>query len=229
MWDDLKNDPPITPVPAAQPTGISRTLKRFQLEGLNWMMRQEKTQYKGGLLGDEMGMGKTIQAVSLLMSDYPAGRPSLVVVPPVALMQWQSEIQEYTDGKLKVLVYHNTNTKVKGMRKRDLEKFDVIMISYSGLESIHRKEWKGWNRNDGIVKEDSVIHSIHYHRLILDEAHSIKVYLVHHYWFHDADSNSNVPPELRVPVSHLSPTTSGAFLALLFKIGLGNSSHYCGS
>lgn len=174
MWDDLKNDPPITPVPAAQPTGISRTLKRFQLEGLNWMMRQEKTQYKGGLLGDEMGMGKTIQAVSLLMSDYPAGRPSLVVVPPVALMQWQSEIQEYTDGKLKVLVYHNTNTKVKGMRKRDLEEFDVIMISYSGLESIHRKEWKGWNRNDGIVKEDSVIHSIHYHRLILDEAHSIK-------------------------------------------------------
>ncbi|KAL5001420.1 SNF2 family N-terminal domain-containing protein [Aspergillus recurvatus] len=174
MWDDLKNDPPITPVPAAQPTGISRTLKRFQLEGLNWMTRQEKTQYKGGLLGDEMGMGKTIQAVSLLMSDYPARRPSLVVVPPVALMQWQSEIQEYTDGKLKVLVYHNTNTKVKGLTKRDLEKYDVIMISYSGLESIHRKEWKGWNRNDGIVKEDSVIHSIHYHRLILDEAHSIK-------------------------------------------------------
>lgn len=40
-----------------------------------------------------MGMGKTIQAVSLLMSDYPAGRPSLVVVPPVALMQWRSEIK----------------------------------------------------------------------------------------------------------------------------------------
>ncbi|KAL4933614.1 DNA repair protein RAD16 [Aspergillus undulatus] len=174
MWDDLRNDPPITPVPALQPVGISRTLKPFQLEGLNWMTRQEQTQYKGGLLGDEMGMGKTIQAVSLLMSDYPAGRPSLVVVPPVALMQWQSEIREYTNGKLKVLVYHNTNTKVKGLSKKDLQKYDVIMISYSGLESIHRKEWKGWNRNDGIVKEDSVIHSIHYHRLILDEAHSIK-------------------------------------------------------
>lgn len=57
------------------------------------MIQQEKTRYKGGLLGDEMGMGKTIQAVSLLMSDYPAGKPSLVVVPPVALMQWQSEIK----------------------------------------------------------------------------------------------------------------------------------------
>ncbi|KKK24113.1 DNA repair protein [Aspergillus rambellii] len=174
MWDELRNNPPITPIQAQQPASISRTLKSFQLEGLNWMMQQEKSQYKGGLLGDEMGMGKTIQAVSLLMSDYPVGKPSLVVVPPVALMQWQSEIGEYTNGQLKVLVYHNSNSKVKTLRKKDLEKYDVIMISYSGLESIHRKEWKGWNRNDGIVKEDSVIHSIHYHRLILDEAHSIK-------------------------------------------------------
>ncbi|CBF74347.1 hypothetical protein AN4272.2 [Aspergillus nidulans FGSC A4] len=132
MWDDLKNDPPITPVPAAQPTGISRTLKRFQLEGLNWMMRQEKTQYKGGLLGDEMGMGKTIQAVSLLMSDYPAGRPSLVVVPPVALMQWQSEIQEYTDGKLKVLVYHNTNTKILAL-SQSIEKNGKVGIAMMAL------------------------------------------------------------------------------------------------
>ena len=84
--------PAIIPQQAEQPAGISRMLKSFQLEGLYWMMQQEKTQYKGGLLGDEMGMGKTIQAVSLLMSDYPVGKPSLVVVPPVALMQWQSEI-----------------------------------------------------------------------------------------------------------------------------------------
>ncbi|OJK05372.1 hypothetical protein ASPACDRAFT_49528 [Aspergillus aculeatus ATCC 16872] len=174
MWDDLAKMPPIKPVAANQPSGISRTLKSFQLEGLNWMMQQEQSQYKGGLLGDEMGMGKTIQAVSLIMSDYPAGMPSLVVVPPVALMQWQSEIKEYTSGVLKVLVYHNSNPKVKTLSKKELETYDVIMISYSGLESIHRKEWKGWNRNDGIVKEDSVIHSIKYHRLILDEAHSIK-------------------------------------------------------
>ncbi|KAL1999063.1 hypothetical protein VTN02DRAFT_5108 [Thermoascus thermophilus] len=174
MWDDLKKTPPITPVPAEQPPGITRKLKSFQLEGLNWMIQQEKTTYKGGLLGDEMGMGKTIQAVSLIMSDYPVGKPSLVVVPPVALMQWQSEIKEYTDGKLKVLIYHNSNPKVKLLKKKDLQAYDVIMISYSGLESIYRKEVKGWFRDEGIVKEDSVIHSIQYHRLILDEAHSIK-------------------------------------------------------
>lgn len=107
MWKELEEMPTITPEPAQQPSGITRKLKPFQLEGLNWMMRQEKTQYKGGLLGDEMGMGKTIQAVSLLMSDYPAGKPSLVVVPPVALMQWQSEIKVRRNSNLSLTVSAN--------------------------------------------------------------------------------------------------------------------------
>ena len=174
MWETLKAVPKIQPQEAAQPSTITRKLKSFQLEGLDWMTKQEASQWKGGLLGDEMGMGKTIQAVSLVMSDYPARDPTLVVVPPVALMQWQNEIGQYTDGKLKVLVYHNTNPKVKNLKVKDLRAFDVIMISYSGLESIYRKESKGWKRDDGLVKENSKIHAIHYHRLILDEAHNIK-------------------------------------------------------
>lgn len=80
MWDDLKNVAILVPKQAKQPEAITRKLKSFQLEGLDWMMRQEKSQWGGGLLGDEMGMGKTIQAVSLIMSDYPAKDPTLVVV-----------------------------------------------------------------------------------------------------------------------------------------------------
>ena len=175
MWNDLKAIEPIQAAPAEQPPGISRKLKSFQLEGLSWMTRQEKSRWKGGLLGDEMGMGKTIQAVSLIMSDYPAKNPTLVVVPPVALMQWQSEISVYTDGKLKVLIYHvSANPKCKLLTPKDIRKYNIIMVSYAGLESMYRKENKGWNRQDGIVKEDSILHSIKYHRLILDEAHSIK-------------------------------------------------------
>ncbi|OCK78838.1 hypothetical protein K432DRAFT_426975 [Lepidopterella palustris CBS 459.81] len=174
MWKTLENVPILELQKAEQPTTITRKLKSFQLEGLSWMMRQEKTDYKGGLLGDEMGMGKTIQAVSLIMSDYPAKQPTLVVVPPVALMQWSNEIREYTDGKLKVLVYHGQNSKVKSMSIKELKKYDVIMVSYNSLESLYRKETKGWSRGETIVKEASPLHAIHYHRLILDEAHSIK-------------------------------------------------------
>lgn len=174
MWKTLEEVPVLEVQQAEQPQSISRRLKPFQLEGLSWMIRQEKTHYKGGLLGDEMGMGKTIQAVSLIMSDYPAKEPTLVCVPPVALMQWSNEIREYTDNKLKVLVYHGTNAKCKKMSVKELRSYDVIMVSYNSLESLHRKETKGWSRGEDIIKEASPLHAIKYHRLILDEAHSIK-------------------------------------------------------
>lgn len=174
MWKTLADIPIIKPDIISQPESINRKLKSFQLQGLDWMVKQEMTHYKGGLLGDEMGMGKTIQAVSLIMSDFPAKTPSLVVVPPVALMQWASEIKAYTDGRLKVLVFHGTNTKTKNMSEKDLKKFDVIIVSYNSLESLHRKETKGWSRGENIIREASPIHGIKFHRLILDEAHSIK-------------------------------------------------------
>lgn len=174
MWELLKETPVLPPQAAKQPTSITRKLKPFQLEGLSWMIRQEQTEYRGGLLGDEMGMGKTIQAVSLIMSDYPRPDPTLVLVPPVALMQWVAEIKAYTDGKLKVLVYHNSDPKIKKLTPADVRKYDVIMVSYSSLESMHRKQEKGFVRGEDIVKSNSVLHSVHYHRLILDEAHSIK-------------------------------------------------------
>jgi DNA repair protein RAD16 len=174
MWEDLQNVPVIMPQQAVQPASISRTLKPFQLEGLDWMVKQEKSQYKGGLLGDEMGIGKTIQAVSLIMSDYPARAPSLVLVPPVALMQWQNEINSYTDGKLNVLVVHNSNAKSKNLKVQDIKKYNVLLMSYNSLESMYRKQEKGWTRGDDVVKADSPVHAVHWHRIILDEAHSIK-------------------------------------------------------
>lgn len=174
MWSDLENMPILKVGQAEQPKSIFRQLKPFQLEGLAWMTAMEKHEWKGGLLGDEMGLGKTIQAVSLIMSDYPAKQPSLVLVPPVALMQWQSEIKSYTDGTLKTFVYHGTNQKTKGMTVKDLRKYDVIMMSYNSLESIYRKQERGFKRKDGIYKEQSIIHSIKFHRIILDEAHCIK-------------------------------------------------------
>lgn len=174
MWDDLKKMPTLKAGKAAQPHNITRQLKPFQLEGLAWMKEMEKSKWKGGLLGDEMGLGKTIQAVSLIMSDFPAKKPTLVLVPPVALMQWTSEIASYTEGALKTFVFHGTNAKTKGMTVRQLKEHNVIMMSYNSLESMYRKQEKGFKRKDAVHKEKSLIHQIHFHRVILDEAHCIK-------------------------------------------------------
>ncbi|KAK0720070.1 SNF2 family N-terminal domain-containing protein [Lasiosphaeris hirsuta] len=174
MWTDLENMPVLKAGKADQPKSISRQLKPFQLEGLAWMKQMEKMEWKGGLLGDEMGLGKTIQAVSLIMSDWPAKKPSLVLVPPVALMQWVTEIESYTDGTLKTLVFHGTNSKSKNLTVKDLKKYDVIIMSYNSLESMFRKQEKGFKRKEGLYKEQSIIHQTEFHRAILDEAHCIK-------------------------------------------------------
>lgn len=51
MWKDLEQVPVIKPIAGEQPASISRKLKSFQLEGVDWMIKQESTEYKGGLLG----------------------------------------------------------------------------------------------------------------------------------------------------------------------------------
>lgn len=175
MWKTLEDTPVLQAGRAAQPLAITQQLKPFQLDGLAWMKAMENTKWKGGLLGDEMGLGKTIQAVSLIMSDHPAQNPTLVLVPPVALMQWTAEIEKYTRGALKTLVFHGTNSKARNMTAAELKKFHVLLMSYNTLESIYRKQVKGFRRQDGVCKEKSTIHSLKYHRIILDEAHCIKV------------------------------------------------------
>ncbi|KAK3308053.1 SNF2 family N-terminal domain-containing protein [Chaetomium strumarium] len=175
MWKELEDMPILKAGKAEQPESITRQLKPFQLEGLAWMMAMERTKWKGGLLGDEMGLGKTIQAVSLIMSDFGAvKKPSLVLVPPVALMQWMTEIEAYTDGRLKTLVFHGTNSKSKNLTVAELKKYNVIIMSYNSLESMYRKQEKGFKRKDGLFKEKSIIHQTEFHRVILDEAHCIK-------------------------------------------------------
>ncbi|KAI1103239.1 nucleotide exicision repair protein [Jackrogersella minutella] len=174
MWAELEQMPVINVGMAAQPTTIKRYLKPFQLQGLAWMKAMEERKWKGGLLGDEMGLGKTIQAVSLIMSDYPAKAPSLVLVPPVALLQWSQEIQSYTNGQLKTLVYHGTQVRANKMSVKELKKFDVILMSYNTLESMYRKQEKGFQRKEGTYKEKSAMHQIKFHRVVLDEAHCIK-------------------------------------------------------
>lgn len=171
VWKELDAKPRITVEKDKQPDGLSLTMLPFQLEGLHWLRCQEETGFKGGILADEMGMGKTIQTIGLLMSE-PRAKPNLVVAPTVALVQWKNEIEKHTNNALSVIVYHGANREVD---VKKLAEADVIMTTYSVLESMYRKQTTGFKRKDGIYKEDSALHKMKFHRVILDEAHNIKV------------------------------------------------------
>ncbi|KAG7808557.1 hypothetical protein KL921_003639 [Ogataea angusta] len=155
---------------AEHPEGMTITLLPFQLEGLAWMIKQEEGEYHGGILADEMGMGKTIQMISLMMHDR-SKRPTLVVAPTVALIQWKTEIENHAGGALKVGLFHG-QSRAKSLD--ELEEYDVVMTTYAVLESCYRKHKYGVKRNGRTVKEKSLLHSKHFYRVILDEAHNIK-------------------------------------------------------
>ncbi|ODQ64471.1 hypothetical protein NADFUDRAFT_26816 [Nadsonia fulvescens var. elongata DSM 6958] len=170
VFRDLEERPKIKIEHAPRPADMTVNLLPFQHEGLNWLIKQEEGDYGGGILADEMGMGKTIQTIALLMSNRQA-KPNLVIAPTVAIMQWKSEIEQHTEGALKVTIFHGAN---RASKANDLAKYDVILTTYAVLESVFRKERSGFRRKDGIVKEKSPLHNLLFHRVILDEAHNIK-------------------------------------------------------
>ncbi|CAL1703495.1 unnamed protein product [Somion occarium] len=170
VWGDVERAIPI-PVPqkAAPPSNLKATLLPFQEESLYWMKNQEKGIWSGGLLADEMGMGKTIQMIALLCNDKGA-KPNLVVAPTVAVMQWKNEIEAHSEG-MKVLVWHGAS---RESDVKELKKYDVVLTTYAVLESCFRKQQSGFKRKGMMVKEKSVPHQIKWNRIILDEAHNIK-------------------------------------------------------
>ncbi|CAN6199154.1 unnamed protein product [Urochloa humidicola] len=148
-------------VPTADPAPeVVLPLLRFQKEWLAWALAQEASVSRGGILADEMGMGKTIQAISLVItarrlrppghchsaassSSSSAARPmrrvgcTLVVCPVVAVIQWAEEIERHTaSGSVRVLVYHGAK---RGTQKLDFNKYDFVITTYSTIEADYRK------------------------------------------------------------------------------------------
>ncbi|CAK9784888.1 hypothetical protein CC85DRAFT_283856 [Cutaneotrichosporon oleaginosum] len=168
-WGDLEtNIEPVKPVPMEAHPSLKLTLLPFQKESLYWMKKQEEGVWRGGMLADEMGMGKTIQTIALLLSE-PRRKPSLVVAPVVALMQWKNEIETHAEG-FKVCLWHGAGR----MKAEDLKKFDVVLVSYGTLEASFRRQQRGFKRGNLILKEQSPMHSFEWFRVVLDEAHNIK-------------------------------------------------------
>ncbi|HEY9784037.1 MAG TPA: DEAD/DEAH box helicase, partial [Candidatus Obscuribacterales bacterium] len=107
-----------------------------------------------------MGLGKTVQALALLLDHHQQGKrmPSLVVAPTSVVYNWLSEAERFTP-KLKAALFlgRDRGELLKLLERDGAKKPDVVFTTY------------------GIIRRDyEALKNIQFEYLILDEAQNIK-------------------------------------------------------
>ncbi len=135
------------------PKTIKATLYKYQKIGFLWM-KYMLNENGGCILGDEMGLGKTLQVITL-MEDYKNSHeiPMLVVAPVSLLQNWKNECFKFAPN-LNVLIHHGAK---RTGRYKELEKYDVVVISYNTA-----------------VSDTALLSMISWKLVVLDEAQNIK-------------------------------------------------------
>lgn len=130
-------------VDAILPT-LKVTLMPHQILGVAWMLSRERNdKYKGGILADSMGLGKTIQTIATMAenpSTDPQRKTTLVIAPVALLTQWEDEINKFVKNKWKIHLYHGKGNKVPISY---LQTCDVVIASYGQLINSLPPEQKG--------------------------------------------------------------------------------------
>lgn len=126
----------------------------YQVIGIEWLTSQKKLGLKGAILGDVMGLGKTLQAIGLITKNVNDGlQNNLVICPATLIENWKKEIQKFSP-KLKVLTHFG---QYRTGIPSGLINHDIVVTSY-----------------DALVADHAIMRAINWNIVILDEAQQIK-------------------------------------------------------
>ena len=145
-----------------QPPNIrGGTMRDYQLEGLNWLLKMHVCSING-ILADEMGLGKTLQTISLLsqLATMHKGKlnPHIIIVPKSTLANWVKEFK-YWCPSLDVFEFYGNQVEREQLRPKvpRTSTYDVLMTTY-----------------EIAMAEKTVLKGVKFEYLIIDEAHRIK-------------------------------------------------------
>ncbi|ETS83908.1 hypothetical protein PFICI_05784 [Pestalotiopsis fici W106-1] len=165
---------------------VVRGETKYQHEITKAQSRLRPDEKGGGILADEMGMGKSLSILSLIVDTLEKGqswaenrrsedrtgplkdhtRSTLIVVSSALLINnWCNEIQEHLENSLNVIRYHGPNRPKDKTGLDILVDSDIVITTYNTLA----KEWSTPGR-----EKSSLLHSIEWFRVVLDEAHIIR-------------------------------------------------------
>ncbi|EMC91337.1 hypothetical protein BAUCODRAFT_39506 [Baudoinia panamericana UAMH 10762] len=155
----------------------------------------------GGLLAEEMGLGKTVELLALVSLHKRFGMPSegvmdgfsgtvvapsqatLIITPPSILPQWRSELNRHAPA-LRVFEYEglSSSRKKSKLEQQLIEdmatKYDVVIATYNTLRSeIHFAEdppERNMRRTPKFERKRSPLVQIQWWRICLDEAQMVE-------------------------------------------------------
>lgn len=136
----------------ALPEDLNATLRDYQVQGYQWMVRLDSWG-AGACLADDMGLGKTIQALAFLLHKKDGG-PSLVVAPKSVVPNWATEAERFAPS-LRVTILNELQDRKTVLE--GAEKGDLFLASYGVL-----------------VTSADILKEVHWNVVCLDEAHQIK-------------------------------------------------------
>ncbi len=117
------------------PSTLQGTLRPYQLKGVSWLAFLKQFGL-GACLADDMGMGKSIQLMTLLLyeratrQDTSSLLPTLLVCPMSIVGNWQRELQKFAPS-LKVMVHHGMERLTGQAFVDEVKKHDVVITTYS--------------------------------------------------------------------------------------------------
>ncbi|KAI0200039.1 P-loop containing nucleoside triphosphate hydrolase protein [Astrocystis sublimbata] len=176
--------------------GMKSYLRDYQVSGAAFMLRRERMRglkdpakhenmatqptdrmeeprraLRGGILADEMGIGKTVQAIACMVANPPGKAvrrnhqgATLIVVPNQGLVeQWHQELLRHANFSEDDVVKYTG-----GMKRLSITAFQVVLATYSQMEREFRLQ------SSGSKKDSGALFSAEFYRIILDEGDSIR-------------------------------------------------------
>lgn len=141
------------------PSGFGGTLKPFQRAAVAYYQQLPHGQV---LLGDSMGLGKTVEALAILHIENAF--PALIVCPMSLKINWKRHVEKFLPGRTVEVV--NSGEDPAGWA-------DVIIINYDLLSD-------GWDESNGGKKEVILSRYVkaighrNFQAIVLDESHYVK-------------------------------------------------------
>ena len=128
--------------PVVAPATFTGVLRDYQQRGLEWLQFLAQAGL-GGILADDMGLGKSVQTLAHLACEQAAGRlvpPALLIVPTSLVHNWCDEAARFAP-QLRILPLHGL---ARAARFAEIDAHDVVITTYALLlrdTTLHERAW----------------------------------------------------------------------------------------